>query len=499
MSLVVIAPILLPLASAIVALAAWRAPAVQRSAAVGGALIQFSAALALLNRVNQSGIQTFQVGSWPAPFGITLAVDLFGAIMLAVSGLIGVSVAFYALDGIDDERVAYGFYPLFHILLMGVNGAFATGDLFNLYVWFEVMLMASFVLMALGGTRAQLEGSVKYVVLNLLASSLFLSATGLLYGLTGTLNLAQLAQVLPGVQPHGLTLALSMLYLVAFGIKAAIFPLFFWLPASYHTPPVAVTALFSGLLTKVGAYAMIRAFTLVFRTDPLFTNTLFLVLAGLTMVTGVLGAAAQWDFRRLLSFHIISQIGYLVMGLGLASQAALAGAIYFMVHVILAKTALFLIAGMVERLRGNFDLRRLGGLYRSRPWLALGFALPALALAGLPPFSGFFAKLMLVRAGLEAGQYVIVFTALGVSLLTLFSMSKVWGEVFWKPTPAGSPADEGAGGRVSTWMVLPTVLLVMGGLALGFFAEPAIQWSQQAAFQLLHPELYIEAVLGGLP
>lgn len=499
MSLVVIAPILLPLASALVALAAWRAPVVQRSAAVGGTLIQFSAALALLNRVSQSGIQTFQVGSWPAPFGITLAVDLFGAIMLAVSGFIGVSVALYALDGIDDERVAYGFYPLFHILLMGVNGAFATGDLFNLYVWFEVMLMASFVLMALGGTRAQLEGSVKYVVLNLLASSLFLSATGLLYGLTGTLNLAQLARILPEVQPHGLTLALSMLYLVAFGIKAAIFPLFFWLPASYHTPPVAVTALFSGLLTKVGAYAMLRVFTLIFRTDPLFTNTLLLVLAGLTMVTGVLGAAAQWDFRRLLSFHIISQIGYLVMGLGLANQAALAGTIYFTVHVILAKTALFLIAGMVERLRGSFDLRRLGGLYRSYPWLALGFALPALALAGLPPFSGFFAKLMLVRAGLETGQFAIVFTALGVSLLTLFSMSKIWGEVFWKPAPADSYAHEGARSRVSGWMIAPTALLVVGGLALGFFAEPAIQWSHQAAYQLLHPELYIEAVLGGLP
>ncbi|HCE17059.1 MAG TPA: Na+/H+ antiporter subunit D [Anaerolinea thermolimosa] len=498
MNLAVMAPILLPLTSAILALAAWRAPGFQRWAAVAGTFLQFGAALALLNRVNQSGIQTFQVGSWPAPFGITLAVDLFGAIMLAVSGQVGLSVALYALNGIDDERVAYGFYPLFHILLMGVNGAFATGDLFNLYVWFEVMLMASFVLMALGGTRAQLEGSVKYVVLNLLASSLFLSATGLLYGLTGTLNLAQLALVLPETQPHGLTLALSMLYLVAFGIKAAIFPLFFWLPASYHTPPVAVTALFSGLLTKVGAYAMLRVFTLIFRTDPIFTNTLFLVLAGLTMVTGVLGAAAQWDFRRLLSFHIISQIGYLVMGLGLASQAALAGAIYFMVHVILAKTALFLIAGIVERLRGSFDLHQLGGLYRSQPWLALGFALPALALAGLPPFSGFFAKLMLVRAGLEAGQYIIVFTALGVSLLTLFSMSKVWGEVFWKPAAMEPAAVAGRGG-VPVWMILPTALLVVGGLLLGLFAEPAIQWSHQAAFQLLHPDLYIQAVLGGLP
>jgi multicomponent Na+:H+ antiporter subunit D len=234
----------------------------------------------------------------------------------------------YSFASIDVQRESFGYYPLLHILLMGVCGAFLTGDIFNLYVWFEVMLIASFVLLALGGERAQLEGAIKYVTLNLISSAFFLTAVGILYGMIGTLNMADLARQLSTVAQPGLVMTLAMLFFVAFGIKAALFPLFFWLPASYHTPPVIVSALFAGLLTKVGVYALVRVFTLLFIRDSSYIPTLILVVAGLTMVTGVLGAVAQNEIRRLLSFHIVSQIGYLLMGLGLFTPLVLAGTVF---------------------------------------------------------------------------------------------------------------------------------------------------------------------------
>lgn len=476
-------PILIPFLTGIVALLAWDWRPVQRALSILGTVGLLGAGLALLTSVWREGVQMLYVGNWPAPFGITLSADLFSAIMVALTGLMGLSVAIYSLGSIDPDRERFGYYPLLHILLMGVCGAFLTGDLFNLYVWFEVMLIASFVLMTLGGERAQLEGGIKYVALNLMASVLFLAGVGILYGVTGALNMTDIAQRLRGVEQPGLATAIVLLFLVAFGIKAALFPLFFWLPASYHTPPVAVTALFSGLLTKVGVYALVRVFTLLFVPDVGYnTHTLILVVAGLTMVTGVLGAVAQTEMRRLLSFHIISQIGYLLMGLGLYTTAALAGTIFFMAHVILAKAALFLVSGIVHRLRGTYDLKKLGGLYRTQPALTVLFLLPALSLAGLPPLSGFFAKLALVRAGLEAGQFAIVAVSLGVSILTLFSMMKIWNEAFWKPLP-----EEGRTTTSScpTVLWLPLGLLAVLTVVLGLAAGPLFVLSMRAAEQLM--------------
>ncbi len=490
-------PILLPLAFGVLTLLAWKAPRAQKVLSILGAAAQAGMSVWLLGYVRVAGIQHIAIGNWPAPFGISVVVDLFSAVMVTVAAVVALVVVLYSQAAIDERRVRHGYYPLFFFLLMGVNGAFITGDLFNLYVWFEVMLMASFVMIALGGERPQVEGAIKYVILNLLASTLFLSAVGLLYNLAGTLNLADLALRLPTVQAPGQVTLIAVLFLVAFGIKSAVFPLFFWLPASYHTPPVAITALFSGLLTKVGVYALFRVFTLLFVYDVDYTHNLILVIAGLTMVTGVFGAAAQTDFRRLLSFHIVSQIGYLLMGLGLYSQAALAASIYFMVHVILAKTALFLVAGIVRQVEGSFDLKKLGGLYSHKFWLALLFLLPALSLAGLPPLSGFFAKLALVMAGLELRQYVIVAVGLAVSLMTLYSMTKVWNEVFWKErkaAPAKTPFRP-----VSAWMWAPTAALVLLSLLAGLGAGPLLDLAAQAAGPLTEPAAYIQAVLGGLP
>ena len=490
-------PILLPLLFGILSLAAWQSTHWQKAFSLVGTTTQLGVALWLLVTVQQDGIQHLQVGNWPAPFGIVLAMDLFSAIMVTVAAAVALVIAAYSQAAIDTPRVQFGYYPLFFFLLMGVNGAFITGDLFNLYVWFEVMLMSSFVMLALGGERPQIEGAIKYVILNLLSSTLFLSAVGLLYNLGGTLNMADLALRLPRLESGNQVTLIAMLFLVAFGIKSAIFPLFFWLPASYHTPPVTVTALFSGLLTKVGVYALFRVYTLLFVQDTAYTHTIILVIAGFTMVTGVFGAAAQTDLRRLLSFHIISQIGYLLVGLGLFSRPALAASIYFMVHVILAKTSLFLVAGIVEKMDGSFNLKELGGIYSTRFGVALLFLLPALSLAGLPPLSGFFAKLALVVAGFELQQYPIVAAGLAVSLMTLYSMTKIWNEAFWKEPK--DPAHHLPHKPISTWLWASTATLVLLSLLAGILAEPLLGLASQAAAQLADPSIYIQAILGVAP
>jgi len=497
MKILPLLPLLIPLTTAILCLFWRKNPRAMRVLGVLGTGALFLTSLVLFRVVHSQGIQVVQLGGWKAPFGISVVVDLFSAIMVVVAGLMGFLIALYSLGDIDEGRQRYGYYPLYHFLLMGVCGTFLTGDIFNLYVWFEVMLLSSFVLLSLGGERPQVEGAIKYVTLNLVSSSLFLAALGLLYGMSGTLNMADLAVRLQTQVPPGLSTTVAMLFLVAFGIKAAMFPLFFWLPASYHTPPVAVTAIFSALLTKVGVYSLIRVFTLLFTKDMSYTHTIILVLAGLTMVTGVLGAVAQNEMRRLLSFHIISQIGYLLMGLGLFTPLALAGAVFFMVHVIFAKSALFLVSGITHRLKGTFDLEKLGGLYAGHPGLSALFILPAFSLAGLPPFSGFFAKLALVEAGLDLKAFLIVGVSLATGMLTLFSMTKIWTMAFWKPAPQASAAlDFREKPKIKGVLWAPLVVLAGLTVLLGIFAQPLFEISSQAAQQLLNPQDYIQAVLG---
>lgn len=495
MDTALILPLLIPLTAAIVCILSWRRPEVQRQVTVAAMAALFVAAVALLRATLDDGIVVTQVGAWPAPYGITLVADLLSAIMVVVTGGIGLAVAVYSLGSIDRAREAHGYHVLVNVLVMGVIGSFLTGDMFNLFVWFEVMLIASFVLMALGGERAQLDGATKYVTLNLVSSTLFLSALGILYGLAGTLNMADLALRLAEVDRPGLVATVAVLFIVTFGIKAAMFPLFFWLPASYHTPPVAVSALFAGLLTKVGVYALIRTFTLLFVDDLGFTHTLILVLSGLTMLTGVLGALSQGEFRRILSFHIVSQIGYMTMGIGLFSRLAIAGSVFYMVHHIVVKTNLFFISGVGERLRGGVGLERLYGLYRSRPELAILFMVAALSLAGLPPLSGFWAKLVLVKAGLELEEYVIVAVALFVGLLTLMSMTKVWRAAYWKTQPEDAE-PVAAPPRRDMWAMLgPIVGLAAVTLTIGLATAPFLDVALQSADQLLDRNLYVRAVL----
>lgn len=499
MNPLLILPIIVPLVSAALCLVAWRWRHVQRAIGVFASLIHFVLSLSLLLNVDQLGIQAAQIGGWPAPFGITIVADLFSAIMLTLASFVAAGVAVYSLWSMDEQRERFGYYVFYQVLVMGVSGAFLTGDIFNLYVWFEVMLMASFVLLALGGERPQLEGSIKYVTLNLISSAFFLSAVGLLYGVMGTLNMADLSVKMSDEMPVGLATTLAMLFLVAFGIKAAVFPLFFWLPASYHTPPAAVSAVFAGLLTKVGVYALIRVFTLIFTQDVGYTHTIILVIAGFTMVTGVLGAAAQHEFRRILAFHKVSQIGYIIMGLGLFTRSALAATVFYLMHYIIVKSNLFLVSGVVRHVRGSYELDELGGLYKSRPYLAALFMISAMSLAGLPPFSGFFAKFSLIVAGVESESYIMVAVALLVSILTLFSMTKIWAAVFWRPAPSENPPAPEVSKAAVRGMMGPIVVMAAMILVIGFGAELFYGLAMRASEQLMNPSMYYEAVMGGAP
>lgn len=499
-----VAPVLVPLATSAVAALLWSRPSAQRAVGLAGAALLLASTMALLAEVARGGMVVGQMGSWPAPFGVTMAVDHLSAAMLAITGLMGLAVAVYALGPGARERDRAGFQPLFHALLAGVAGAFSTGDLFNLYVWFEVMLVASFGLLVLDRTREQLDGGVRYVMLNLVGTAFFLLAIGLAYGLTGTLNFADLARTAPSVEDQGALAAVGVLLLVAFGSKAAVFPLFNWLPASYHTASMPVAAIFAALLTKVGVYAIIRVFSLVFAHDHALFGPVLAAVAMLTMAVGVLGAAAQGDVRRILSFHIISQIGYMLVGVALMTPLAVAGSVLYLVHHIVVKANLFLVAGAIRQAGGSFALARLGGLWAARPLLALAFLVPALSLAGIPPLSGFWAKLVVVRSGLEAEAYLLAGVALAVGVLTLYSMAKIWNEAFWKAAPPGSEGAAAAdapgwGPRERLATYAPIAALCAVTLAIGLWTEPFAAFSLAAAESLLDREGYIAAVLGPQP
>lgn len=517
MNLTVVAPILIPLATTVLCIGLWKDRLMQRVVSLAGAVSLLGASIGLMVATSDGQTLTSDASGWVAPFGITLVADTLSAMLVLLNGVMAVAIIVYSIGAIDRQRESFGYHPLVHAVLAACSGAFLTGDIFNMYVWFEIMLLSSFVLLTLGGERGQLEGAIKYVTLNLLSSGIFLAAIGLLYGMTGTLNMAHLAIVLDRADNPGAITALSMLFLVAFGIKAAVFPLFFWLPASYHTPPVAITALFAGLLTKVGIYAILRTFTLLFDQQMDTTAMVLMWISGMTMVTGVLGAAYQFEIRRILAFHSVSQMGYMLMGLAVAFHAmaraqpdtaagrqtatiALAGTAMFLLHHGIVKGNLFLISGLVQRLAGTSDLKHLGGLIKTHPWTGVLFLCSALSLAGIPVSTGFWGKFVLVKSGLASGAFALVAASLGVSILTLYSMTKIWAEAFWKEPPESMPARppvRGVGDRRQiAAMAAPIVVLAGATIVLGVLVDPLYRTALRAGEQLLDAEGYQRAVLG---
>jgi multicomponent Na+:H+ antiporter subunit D len=496
-------PVLLPLAAAAVSILVGRSRRWQRIVSISTLTAVVGLAVAILVRVDQDGPQSTQAGDWPAPLGITLVADRFSAVMLVVASTVLLAVVIYAVGQPGAERHHVGFQSVYLVLAAGVAASFLTGDLFNLFVAIEMMLTASYVLITLGGRLDQVRSGMTYVVISLVASVLFLAALAFTYSATGTVNLADLSTRIAEL-PDGVQGGLAGLFLVVFGIKAGLFPLYFWLPDSYPTAPSPVTAIFAGLLTKVGVYAIIRTQTLLF--PGVLPTWLVMTIAGATMVVGVLGAIAQDDVKRILSFHIISHIGYMLMGLGLATVAGLAGAVFYTVHHILVKTTLFLTGGLIEHSGGSSRLSKLGDMVRSAPVIAVLFLVPALSLAGIPPMSGFVAKLSLVDAAAEQRQWAMVGVSVGVSLLTVFALMKIWTGVFWAPVevaegddePHAVPAPAAARSRLGgpALMVVPTAVLALGTVVLGLASGPLYDLSTRAATDLVDTRPYVTAVLG---
>ncbi|MFW6227334.1 MAG: proton-conducting transporter membrane subunit [Bacteroidota bacterium] len=489
--MILVLAIILPLLFMIVLIFTRRSLIFQQTFSIFAAIVMLVVSFLILWDVKENGILTLQMGSWIAPFGITLVADLFASVLVLTTSFVLLVVSIYSPGFINRDTQTTGFYPLLFSLIMGVNGAFITGDIFNLYVWYEVMLISSFVLIALGGSAEQLKGSIKYVTINFVASIFFVGAIGILYGQTGTLNMADLASKMRGWEEAPYINTALMLFFIAFSVKAALFPFFFWLPASYHTPPIAITALFAGTLTKVGVYTIFRFYSLFVVFDTQFWKIFILTLAGLTMFLGVLMAASQFDIRKILSFHIISQVGYMIMGLGIFTVAGIAGALYFMVHNMLSKTNTFLAAGLIYQKEGSYDLKHLGGFYKKKPFLALLFFIPALSLAGIPPLPGFFGKFFLILGGFQAQEYFITAVAILTGLFTLFSMVKIWNEGYWKK----EPNEMNERRKVHPSAVIGSAILAAGVVLLGVFANPVLEIGLQAGEQIVNPEYYINAVL----
>jgi multicomponent Na+:H+ antiporter subunit D len=520
-------PVLIPALAAAATLVAGRRPQLQRLITQFALTAVVVVCAALVYLADRDGTLVLHVGGWGqsvpgmGPLGITLVVDRLSALMLVVSAIVLLAVVAYAIgqgirDG-DQRQPVSIFLPTYLVLSAGVCTAFLAGDLFNLFVGFEVLLAASFVLLTIGASEDRVRAGISYVLVSMVSSLIFLIGIALVYAATGTLNMAELALRLDDI-PSGTRTALFAVLLVAFGIKAAVFPLSTWLPDSYPTAPAPVTAVFAGLLTKVGVYAIIRAHSLLFPGGEL--DNVLLVAGLLTMVIGILGAIAQSDIKRLLSFTLVSHIGYMVFGVALASQLGMSGAIYYVAHHIVVQTTLFLVVGLIERQAGASTLQRLGGLAAASPVLAFVFVVPALNLGGIPPFSGFIGKVALLEAGAQNGSalaWILVAGSVVTSLLTLYVVARVWTKAFWRARAdapeghlAGSApavllddiediqfADRDSVGRMPMGMLAPTGVLIAVGLALTVAAGPIFSYSERAAAEVLDRGQYISAVLGG--
>jgi len=465
---------------------------------IAGSSLGVLLAIRLLSRVHTDGILTLNAANWEAPFGIVFVADLLSATLVLLTSIAGLAVSFFSSTGLNRQRMLYGYFPIFHFLLMGLNGAFLTGDIFNLYVWFEVIIISSFVLMTLGGRKTQLEGAVKYMAMNILASTFFLTGIGILYGITGSLNMADLSLKIQQVQNQSLVGITACFFILGFGIKSAVFPLYYWLPSSYHTPPSAVAATFGGLLTKVGIYAMIRVFSLIFIPDE-FTRNLLMTIAVLTIVIGSFGAVIKTNIRRLFSYLIVCHIGFMVGGIAMFTKVALMGTVFYLFHDIMVKTNMFLIAGLIRQLRGTMDMTKLGGLYAHYPKISLLFALVLFSLVGIPPLSGFWPKIYLFKAAFTLQQFAFVGALILGSLVTLYVIAKLWAEVFWKDSPSDVIVEDKFEPLPlfrKILLVLPICILCSVTLFIGLNAETIVQLVDKISDQLLDSTMYIEAVLG---
>jgi multicomponent Na+:H+ antiporter subunit D len=442
-------------------------------------------------QVFQNGPIILETGDWPAPFGIVIVADELAVLLITTTNIIAVAAAFFSMTTITEEKQHHFFYMFFHFLIAGVSGAFLTGDLFNLFVFFEVLLMASYGLIILGGRKEQFSESVKYILINVFSSILFVTTIAFLYSVTGTVNMAQLAVRVGEIGQIGILTTISILLFIVFATKGALFPLYFWLPKSYVVPHPVVSALFGSLLTKVGVYSILRTFTLIFGYKAEFTHQIFIIIGVLTILFGVIGALSTHNIKLIIAYNIIPAVGFMLIGIGIFSVTSLAGAVYYLIHDMIVKGALFLLVGVIITVTGTTDIRKMGGLINQYPVLGWMFFISSIVLAGIPPFSGFIGKYLLVRGGIEAGHHVAVIIALLLSLLILLSVIRIFIAVFW-----GEPKHNGNQQHISTkGLLAPVAFLLFFSIILGVGAEWVYPYVQMIGDTLASPSYYIDNVL----
>ncbi|ARK31344.1 Na+/H+ antiporter subunit D [Halalkalibacter krulwichiae] len=494
MNNVVILPIIIPFIAGIIMVIFGRNIRLHRWLSIFTMIATGIVAITLVSQVQTQGIQTLQLGGWQAPFGISMVADMFSVLLIVTTCLVAVTCLLFAFKSIGKERESYYFYPIFLFLITGVNGSFLTGDLFNLFVCFEVMLISSYVLITIGGEKGQLRESIKYVLINVLSSFLFLIAIAYLYAVTGTLNLAHLSLRIAEVGQDGLITTVAILLLIVFSLKAGLF-LFFWLPGSYSAPPTAIAAIFGALLTKVGIYAIFRMFTLVFYHEPQITHLLIAIMGALTMILGAIGAVAYNDIRMILAYNVVIAVGFIMAGLASFTSAALMGSIYYLIHDIIIKAVIFLLGGTMIHLAGTSKLNEMSGLIRNHPALGWMFFISALSLSGIPPLSGFIGKVLITQGTFEADLFWLGAIGLITSLMVLYSIMKIFLYGFWGGTLLSTKMEKGT----TKGLLLPISILTAVTIALGLGVEGIHVYVDQAVYTLLDPSLYISAVFGGNP
>ncbi|KUP05350.1 monovalent cation/H+ antiporter subunit D [Bacillus coahuilensis p1.1.43] len=485
-------PILIPLLTAIALMLLHKRIEMQRIVSVLSLIGTVIATSILLAKVKTDGIQTLNLGSWEAPYGITLVSDMLSVLLVLTATVITLFVIMFSFHSIGRDRETFYYYPIVQFLLVGINGAFTTGDIFNLFVFFEVMLMSSYVLLVLGGTKIQLRESIKYILVNIISSALFVIAVGFLYSVVGTLNMAQISERIAESNQPGIITVIAMLFLVVFGLKGAIFPLYFWLPGSYYAPPAPILALFGALLTKVGVYSILRTYSLFFYHETGFTHSVLMILSLLTIIVGVIGAIAYWDLKKIIIYNVIVAVGVILFGVSVNSSTSIEGSIFYVLHDMVIKAALFLLIGIMIKITGTSNLKQMRGLIKQFPLLAWTFFIAALSLAGIPPLSGFIGKLLIVQGGFEEGNYIGAGIILLSSLLVLYSVMKIFMNGFF-----GKPTEYKADHIPVGKLLIPSIALVTVAVLYGFNAELIYPYISDATETIVNPDMYIEAVLRG--
>ncbi len=482
----IILPILLPLLTgALLLLPPLQASVVKRRWFSGVALLLLLASTVYGLLQSAAGAQNlYLLGNWPAPFGIVLLHDKVSALFVLLSTVLACCCWLYSLAG-EDERGAY-FQPLLQFLLMGIHGAFLTADLFNLFVFFEVLLISSYGLLLHGGGKARTKAALHYVLLNLLGSALFLLALALLYATLGSLNMQDMAQRIAGLAPQQALVAKSAagLLLLVFGLKAAMLPLHFWLPAAYASASPAVAAMFA-IMTKVGVYCVLRVFCLLFGVNAgelAGFGQNFLLLAGLgTMLLAAVGVVAAQNLKKLVAYLVLVSVGSLIAVLALGSAEALAAVLYYCLHSTLIAAALFLLADLIAVQRGTVQDRLVAGRPLQQAWLlGILFFVSALVVVGMPPLSGFAAKIWLLQAATELPDRIALWPVLLVSsLMVLIALSRAGSTLFWRVNQQAATAN-----RALPVQWGAVVLLLAASPLLVIFGETVMQFCLDAAMQL---------------